>query len=212
MLNRIGSGFMNIKAQIATAFAVLLGIFLVVITAVKFDWIGTISRGESIIKFHSEKKETIKKEEPEKLEEDDEESQEVPIFEETNVSCVKNATENNLAVNYEMEVYFVDQAIRSTSLLVKFQYNTPAMKASFDTLVTNYNNLNTKYQGINGVTVSASQNTNAYQYTQLISYDEVIETDLTTKGLQPLFPAKDATLKQVTEYYSAQGYTCTQHE
>lgn len=195
------------KVNLAKVLSLLLGIFLVVITAIKFDWMGMIKRGDAIIQINTEKK-VEKNENPQ--EEQSSEENESPRNE-VEISCTKATSENNLFVTNTLNAYFVDDVINTTTLDVKATYSDPTGKASFDTLVNNYTNLYTKYNGIEGVSVSIVPGTTEFQYHQDIYYGSVNETNITEKGLSGLETAKDTTLDVLEKTYTSQGYTCTQH-
>ncbi len=196
------------KVVIARILATILGLFLIVITAIKFDWVGMVSRGDSIIQFNTEKKQEDHVVE-EKVEE--EKVAEEITKNEVEISCTKAVSENNVFVTHTLTSYFVNDTINTSTLDVKVTYTDPTRKGAFDTLVQNYTNLYTAYNGLEGLTVSTIPGTTEFQYHQDIYYESVDEASLTTKGLPALEPVKNITIDDLQKNYTNQGYTCTQH-
>lgn len=202
---------MNQKAQIATGIAVLLGIFLVVITAIKFDWVGTVVRGEKIIKFGHEE---VEKKEETQMKEEQTQEPETPIKEEKDgivVSCYQETSNNNVFMAYTSQGEFENDTLVLSTFSINANYTIDAGKATFDTLMNNYNDLSTKYKNIQGIKTGIVPGEKKFEYIQQIAYDTVDETVLKSKGLPELNPRKDVTLSEFEDSYKAQGYTCTQH-
>lgn len=191
------------KVVIARILATLLGLCLVTITAIKFDWIGMVKRGDSLIQWKTEKKQE-NHEAPEQIKEETPQN-------EVEISCTKAVSENNLFVTNTLNVYFMNDTIHTTSLDVHATYSDSTGKSAFDAFVQNYTKLYTSYQGIEGVMTSTIPGDTEFQYHQDMYYGTIDEATLTTKGLPALEPAKNITRNDFQQNYIKQGYTCEQH-
>ena len=194
---------MNQKAQIATVVAVLLGIFLVVVTAIKFDWVGMVVRGESIFKFGE--KETVKphteKEEPETSE--PEEGVEGELI---SLSCTLNDQSTDLQIRSSYDFQFIDDALINSDQSVTLAYTLPETKGAFDQAVAQYHALADGHNLSPAISVSEMTFENNYGFTENISYsDESVDT--VTPALtfnRTMVPA------EVQDILTDQGYICTQ--
>lgn len=189
------------KVTFASVLAVILGLFLITITAIKFDWVGMVRRGDSIIQIKTEKKE----ESTPKGEEIDKRQKQVEV------SCTKSVSENNFFATHTLQVYFVNGSIKTASLDVNASYQDQVGKSAFDAFVQGYTDLYTKYNGIQGTFISIIPSDTQFQYHQEIDYGVIDESSLLEKGLPVLEPRENSTIDHLQISYTNQGYTCTQH-
>ena len=170
---------MNQKAQIATVVAVLLGIFLVVVTAIKFDWVGMVVRGESIFKFGNEEKvepnnqndQNQTEEEP--VEDDDSTTGGVLV----SLSCNLDDQTTDLKTTSFYDFQFIDdQLINSTqNLLVTYTLDTT--KTAFDQYIKTYQDMAVSHGQSPAINVTEQSADKSYTFTEDISYsDETVST------------------------------------
>lgn len=201
---------MNFKVLLATVAAVILGVFLIVITAIKFDWVGKVERGEKIFNFSTEKKEN----EPEvnKPIDNDENDNQNDNNNNNNdnssfiIDCVTSKDENGIIVNHSITATVENDVLTFLNYNINFGMIDPAQSGVFNTLVNNYSALSNQYQNILGLNVSTNLVGNDFQYLQHINYSEVDDTTLISLSL----PNKTASAPQINALYTSQGYQCTQ--
>lgn len=199
---------MNQKAQIATVVAVLLGIFLVVVTAIKFDWVGMVVRGESIFKFGNEEKvepnnqndQNQTEEEP--VEDDDSTTGGVLI----SLSCNLDDQTTDLKTTSFYDFQFIDdQLINSTqNLLVTYTLDTT--KTAFDQYIKTYQDMAVSHSQSPAINVTEQSADKSYTFTEDISY-----SDETVSTVSPAVPFNQTMgVLEVQNVLTQQGYTCTQ--
>lgn len=199
---------MNQKAQIATVVAVLLGIFLVVVTAIKFDWVGMVVRGESIFKFGNEEKvepnnqndQNQTEEEP--VEDDDSTTGGVLI----SLSCNLDDQTTDLKTTSFYDFQFIDdQLINSTqNLLVTYTLDTT--KTAFDQYIKTYQDMAVSHSQSPAINVTEQSADKSYTFTEDISY-----SDETVSTVTPAVPFNQTMgVSEVQNILTQQGYTCTQ--
>lgn len=199
---------MNQKAQIATVVAVLLGIFLVVVTAIKFDWVGMVVRGESIFKFGNEEKvepnnqndQNQTEEEP--VEDDDSTTGGVLI----SLSCNLDDQTTDLKTTSFYDFQFIDdQLINSTqNLLVTYTLDTT--KTAFDQYIKTYQDMAVSHSQSPAINVTEQSADKSYTFTEDISY-----SDETVSTVTPAVPFNQTMgVSEVQNVLTQQGYTCTQ--
>ena len=199
---------MNQKAQIATVVAVLLGIFLVVVTAIKFDWVGMVVRGESIFKFGE--KETVKpnnqndqnQTEEEPVEDDDSTTGGVLV----SLSCNLDDQTTDLKTTSFYDFQFIDdQLINSTqNLLVTYTLDTT--KTAFDQYIKTYQDMAVSHGQSPSINVTEQSADKSYTFTEDISY-----SDETVSTVTPAVPFNQTMgVSEVQNVLTQQGYTCTQ--
>ena len=199
---------MNQKAQIATVVAVLLGIFLVVVTAIKFDWVGMVVRGESIFKFGE--KETVKpnnqddqnQTEEEPVEDDDSTTGGVLV----SLSCNLDDQTTDLKTTSFYDFQFIDdQLINSTqNLLVTYTLDTT--KTAFDQYIKTYQDMAVSHSQSPAINVTEQSADKSYTFTEDISY-----SDETVSTVTPAVPFNQTMgVSEVQNILTQQGYTCTQ--
>lgn len=199
---------MNQKAQIATVVAVLLGIFLVVVTAIKFDWVGMVVRGESIFKFGDEEKvepnnqndQNQTEEEP--VEDDDSTTGGVLV----SLSCNLDDQTTDLKTTSFYDFQFIDdQLINSTqNLLVTYTLDTT--KTAFDQYIKTYQDMAVSHGQSPAINVTEQSADKSYTFTEDISY-----SDETVSTVTPAVPFNQTMgVSEVQNVLTQQGYTCTQ--
>ena len=199
---------MNQKAQIATVVAVLLGIFLVVVTAIKFDWVGMVVRGESIFKFGNEEKvepnnqndQNQTEEEP--VEDDDSTTGGVLV----SLSCNLDDQTTDLKTTSFYDFQFIDdQLINSTqNLLVTYTLDTT--KTAFDQYIKTYQEMAVSHGQSPAINVTEQSADKSYTFTEDISY-----SDETVSTVSPAVPFNQTMgVSEVQNILTQQGYTCTQ--
>ena len=199
---------MNQKAQIATVVAVLLGIFLVVVTAIKFDWVGMVVRGESIFKFGNEEKvepnnqndQNQTEEEP--VEDDDSTTGGVLV----SLSCNLDDQTTDLKTTSFYDFQFIDdQLINSTqNLLVTYTLDTT--KTAFDQYIKTYQDMAVSHSQSPSINVTEQSADKSYTFTEDISY-----SDETVSTVTPAVPFNQTMgVSEVQNILTQQGYTCTQ--
>ncbi len=199
---------MNQKAQIATVVAVLLGIFLVVVTAIKFDWVGMVVRGESIFKFGDEEKvepnnqndQNQTEEEP--VEDDDSTTGGVLV----SLSCNLDDQTTDLKTTSFYDFQFIDdQLINSTqNLLVTYTLDTT--KTAFDQYIKTYQDMAVSHGQSPAINVTEQSADKSYTFTEDISY-----SDETVSTVSPAVPFNQTMgVSEVQNILTQQGYTCTQ--
>ena len=199
---------MNQKAQIATVVAVLLGIFLVVVTAIKFDWVGMVVRGESIFKFGNEEKvepnnqndQNQTEEEP--VEDDDSTTGGVLV----SLSCNLDDPTTDLKTTSFYDFQFIDdQLINSTqNLLVTYTLDTT--KTAFDQYIKTYQDMAVSHSQSPAINVTEQSADKSYTFTEDISY-----SDETVSTVTPAVPFNQTMgVSEVQNILTQQGYTCTQ--
>ncbi len=199
---------MNQKAQIATVVAVLLGIFLVVVTAIKFDWVGMVVRGESIFKFGDEEKvepnnqndQNQTEEEP--VEDDDSTTGGVLV----SLSCNLDDQTTDLKTTSFYDFQFIDdQLINSTqNLLVTYTLDTT--KTAFDQYIKTYQDMAVSHSQSPSINVTEQSADKSYTFTEDISY-----SDETVSTVTPTVPFNQTMgVSEVQNVLTQQGYTCTQ--
>ena len=199
---------MNQKAQIATVVAVLLGIFLVVVTAIKFDWVGMVVRGESIFKFGNEEKvepnnqndQNQTEEEP--VEDDDSTTGGVLV----SLSCNLDDQTTDLKTTSFYDFQFIDdQLVNSTqNLLVTYTLDTT--KTAFDQYIKTYQDMAVSHSQSPSINVTEQSADKSYTFTEDISY-----SDETVSTVTPAVPFNQTMgVSEVQNVLTQQGYTCTQ--
>ena len=199
---------MNQKAQIATVVAVLLGIFLVVVTAIKFDWVGMVVRGESIFKFGNEEKvepnnqndQNQTEEEP--VEDDDSTTGGVLV----SLSCNLDDQTTDLKTTSFYDFQFIDdQLINSTqNLLVTYTLDTT--KTAFDQYIKTYQDMAVSHSQSPAINVTEQSADKSYTFTEDISY-----SDETVSTVTPAVPFNQTMgVSEVQNVLTQQGYVCTQ--
>ena len=199
---------MNQKAQIATVVAVLLGIFLVVVTAIKFDWVGMVVRGESIFKFGNEEKvepnnqDDQNQTEEEPVEDDDSTTGGVLV----SLSCNLDDQTTDLKTTSFYDFQFIDdQLINSTqNLLVTYTLDTT--KTAFDQYIKTYQDMAVSHGQSPAINVTEQSADKSYTFTEDISY-----SDETVSTVTPAVPFNQTMgVSEVQNILTQQGYTCTQ--
>ena len=199
---------MNQKAQIATVVAVLLGIFLVVVTAIKFDWVGMVVRGESIFKFGNEEKvepnnqDDQNQTEEEPVEDDDSTTGGVLV----SLSCNLDDQTTDLKTTSFYDFQFIDdQLINSTqNLLVTYTLDTT--KTAFDQYIKTYQDMAVSHGQSPAINVTEQSADKSYTFTEDISY-----SDETVSTVTPAVPFNQTMgVSEVQNVLTQQGYTCTQ--
>ena len=199
---------MNQKAQIATVVAVLLGIFLVVVTAIKFDWVGMVVRGESIFKFGNEEKVESNNQndqnqtEEEPVEDDDSTTGGVLV----SLSCNLDDQTTDLKTASFYDFQFInDQLINSTqNLLVTYTLDTT--KTAFDQYIKTYQDMAVSHSQSPSINVTEQSADKSYTFTEDISY-----SDETVSTVTPAVPFNQTMgVSEVQNVLTQQGYTCTQ--
>lgn len=199
---------MNQKAQIATVVAVLLGIFLVVVTAIKFDWVGMVVRGESIFKFGNEEKvepnnqDDQNQTEEEPVEDDDSTTGGVLV----SLSCNLDDQTTDLKTTSFYDFQFIDdQLINSTqNLLVTYTLDTT--KTAFDQYIKTYQDMAVSHSQSPSINVTEQSADKSYTFTEDISY-----SDETVSTVTPTVPFNQTMgVSEVQNILTQQGYTCTQ--
>lgn len=199
---------MNQKAQIATVVAVLLGIFLVVVTAIKFDWVGMVVRGESIFKFGNEEKvepnnqNNQNQTEEEPVEDDDSTTGGVLV----SLSCNLDDQTTDLKTTSFYDFQFIDdQLINSTqNLLVTYTLDTT--KTAFDQYIKTYQDMAVSHSQSPAINVTEQSADKSYTFTEDISY-----SDETVSTVTPAVPFNQTMgVSEVQNILTQQGYTCTQ--
>ena len=199
---------MNQKAQIATVVAVLLGIFLVVVTAIKFDWVGMVVRGESIFKFGNEEKvepnnqndQNQTEEEP--VEDDDSTTGGVLV----SLSCNLDDQTTDLKTTSFYDFQFIDdQLINSTQNLLA-TYTLDTTKTAFDQYIKTYQDMAVSHGQSPSINVTEQSADKSYTFTEDISY-----SDETVSTVTPAVPFNQTMgVSEVQNILTQQGYTCTQ--
>lgn len=199
---------MNQKAQIATVVAVLLGIFLVVVTAIKFDWVGMVVRGESIFKFGDEEKvepnnqndQNQTEEEP--VEDDDSTTGGVLV----SLSCNLDDQTTDLKTTSFYDFQFIDdQLINSTQNLLA-TYTLDTTKTAFDQYIKTYQDMAVSHSQSPAINVTEQSADKSYTFTEDISY-----SDETVSTVTPAVPFNQTMgVSEVQNVLTQQGYTCTQ--
>ena len=199
---------MNQKAQIATVVAVLLGIFLVVVTAIKFDWVGMVVRGESIFKFGNEEKvepnnqndQNQTEEEP--VEDDDSTTGGVLV----SLSCNLDDQTTDLKTTSFYDFQFIDdQLINSTQNLLA-TYTLDTTKTAFDQYIKTYQDMAVSHGQSPSINVTEQSADKSYTFTEDISY-----SDETVSTVTPAVPFNQTMgVSEVQNVLTQQGYTCTQ--
>lgn len=199
---------MNQKAQIATVVAVLLGIFLVVVTAIKFDWVGMVVRGESIFKFGDEEKvepnnqndQNQTEEEP--VEDDDSTTGGVLV----SLSCNLDDQTTDLKTTSFYDFQFIDdQLVNSTQNLLA-TYTLDTTKTAFDQYIKTYQDMAVSHSQSPAINVTEQSADKSYTFTEDISY-----SDETVSTVTPTVPFNQTMgVSEVQNVLTQQGYTCTQ--
>ncbi|HIT12407.1 MAG TPA: hypothetical protein IAB58_06420 [Candidatus Pelethosoma merdigallinarum] len=199
---------MNQKAQIATVVAVLLGIFLVVVTAIKFDWVGMVVRGESIFKFGDEEKvepnnqndQNQTEEEP--VEDDDSTTGGVLV----SLSCNLDDQTTDLKTTSFYDFQFIDdQLVNSTQNLLA-TYTLDTTKTAFDQYIKTYQDMAVSHSQSPSINVTEQSADKSYTFTEDISY-----SDETVSTVTPAVPFNQTMgVSEVQNILTQQGYTCTQ--
>lgn len=199
---------MNQKAQIATVVAVLLGIFLVVVTAIKFDWVGMVVRGESIFKFGNEEKvepnnqndQNQTEEEP--VEDDDSTTGGVLV----SLSCNLDDQTTDLKTTSFYDFQFIDdQLVNSTQNLLA-TYTLDTTKTAFDQYIKTYQDMAVSHSQSPSINVTEQSADKSYTFTEDISY-----SDETVSTVTPAVPFNQTMgVSEVQNILTQQGYTCTQ--
>lgn len=199
---------MNQKAQIATVVAVLLGIFLVVVTAIKFDWVGMVVRGESIFKFGDEEKvepnnqndQNQTEEEP--VEDDDSTTGGVLV----SLSCNLDDQTTDLKTTSFYDFQFIDdQLVNSTQNLLA-TYTLDTTKTAFDQYIKTYQDMAVSHSQSPSINVTEQSADKSYTFTEDISY-----SDETVSTVTPAVPFNQTMgVSEVQNVLTQQGYTCTQ--
>lgn len=199
---------MNQKAQIATVVAVLLGIFLVVVTAIKFDWVGMVVRGESIFKFGDEEKvepnnqndQNQTEEEP--VEDDDSTTGGVLV----SLSCNLDDQTTDLKTTSFYDFQFIDdQLVNSTQNLLA-TYTLDTTKTAFDQYIKTYQDMAVSHSQSPSINVTEQSADKSYTFTEDISY-----SDETVSTVTPTVPFNQTMgVSEVQNVLTQQGYTCTQ--
>lgn len=199
---------MNQKAQIATVVAVLLGIFLVVVTAIKFDWVGMVVRGESIFKFGDEEKvepnnqndQNQTEEEP--VEDDDSTTGGVLV----SLSCNLDDQTTDLKTTSFYDFQFIDdQLVNSTQNLLA-TYTLDTTKTAFDQYIKTYQDMAVSHSQSPAINVTEQSADKSYTFTEDISY-----SDETVSTVTPAVPFNQTMgVSEVQNVLTQQGYTCTQ--
>lgn len=199
---------MNQKAQIATVVAVLLGIFLVVVTAIKFDWVGMVVRGESIFKFGDEEKvepnnqndQNQTEEEP--VEDDDSTTGGVLV----SLSCNLDDQTTDLKTTSFYDFQFIDdQLVNSTQNLLA-TYTLDTTKTAFDQYIKTYQDMVVSHSQSPSINVTEQSADKSYTFTEDISY-----SDETVSTVTPAVPFNQTMgVSEVQNILTQQGYTCTQ--
>lgn len=199
---------MNQKAQIATVVAVLLGIFLVVVTAIKFDWVGMVVRGESIFKFGDEEKvepnnqndQNQTEEEP--VEDDDSTTGGVLV----SLSCNLDDQTTDLKTTSFYDFQFIDdQLVNSTQNLLA-TYTLDTTKTTFDQYIKTYQDMAVSHSQSPSINVTEQSADKSYTFTEDISY-----SDETVSTVTPAVPFNQTMgVSEVQNILTQQGYTCTQ--
>ena len=199
---------MNQKAQIATVVAVLLGIFLVVVTAIKFDWVGMVVRGESIFKFGDEEKvepnnqndQNQTEEEP--VEDDDSTTGGVLV----SLSCNLDDQTTDLKTTSFYDFQFIDdQLVNSTQNLLA-TYTLDTTKTAFDQYIKTYQDMAVSHGQSPAINVTEQSADKSYTFTEDISY-----SDETVSTVTPTVPFNQTMgVSEVQNVLTQQGYTCTQ--
>lgn len=199
---------MNQKAQIATVVAVLFGIFLVVVTAIKFDWVGMVVRGESIFKFGDEEKvepnnqndQNQTEEEP--VEDDDSTTGGVLV----SLSCNLDDQTTDLKTTSFYDFQFIDdQLVNSTQNLLA-TYTLDTTKTAFDQYIKTYQDMAVSHSQSPSINVTEQSADKSYTFTEDISY-----SDETVSTVTPAVPFNQTMgVSEVQNVLTQQGYTCTQ--
>ena len=199
---------MNQKAQIATVVAVLLGIFLVVVTAIKFDWVGMVVRGESIFKFGDEEKvepnnqndQNQTEEEP--VEDDDSTTGGVLV----SLSCNLDDQTTDLKTTSFYDFQFIDdQLVNSTQNLLA-TYTLDTTKTAFDQYIKTYQDMAVSHSQSPSINVTEQSADKSYTFTEDISY-----SDETVSTVTPAVPFNQTMgVSEGQNVLTQQGYTCTQ--
>lgn len=199
---------MNQKAQIATVVAVLLGIFLVVVTAIKFDWVGMVVRGQSIFKFGNEEKvepnnqndQNQTEEEP--VEDDDSTTGGVLV----SLSCNLDDQTTDLKTTSFYDFQFIDdQLVNSTQNLLA-TYTLDTTKTAFDQYIKTYQDMAVSHSQSPSINVTEQSADKSYTFTEDISY-----SDETVSTVTPAVPFNQTMgVSEVQNVLTQQGYTCTQ--
>ena len=199
---------MNQKAQIATVVAVLLGIFLVVVTAIKFDWVGMVVRGESIFKFGNEEKvepnnqndQNQTEEEP--VEDDDSTTGGVLV----SLSCNLDDQTTDLKTTSFYDFQFIDdQLVNSTQNLLA-TYTLDTTKTAFDQYIKTYQDMAVSHSQSPSINVTEQSADKSYTFIEDISY-----SDETVSTVTPAVPFNQTMgVSEVQNILTQQGYTCTQ--
>lgn len=199
---------MNQKAQIATVVAVLLGIFLVVVTAIKFDWVGMVVRGESIFKFGNEEKvepnnqndQNQTEEEP--VEDDDSTTGGVLV----SLSCNLDDQTADLKTTSFYDFQFIDdQLVNSTQNLLA-TYTLDTTKTAFDQYIKTYQDMAVSHSQSPSINVTEQSADKSYTFTEDISY-----SDETVSTVTPAVPFNQTMgVSEVQNVLTQQGYVCKQ--
>lgn len=197
---------MNKKAQIATVVAVILGLFLIVVTAIKFDWVGMVVRGDTIINFGDNKKpvkeETNKPNNDQIIEEEPTETTDDYIY----FSCTKTQTNNDVSLVDTYSYTFYNNNLSSSEQNVVISYIYSESKETFDKLVKPYSDL--VISNVENKTITSSEQLleNNYNYYELINFEsETFENDVVDKTINP-----NSTFEEIKNYYENLNYSCTQ--
>lgn len=197
---------MNKKAQIATVIAVLLGIFLIVITAIKFDWVGMIVRGDKIINFGN----NTEIEKPESNDNNNEINDENDVNNDNtsivNLICIKNNDTTDLKSSITYNYIFSSSELLSSEANVFASYTLPETQTNFAAFIKSYSDLVVLYANNPMVTASENLETNNYTYNEKVDYT----VESTNQNSTNLPFTRKSTVSEVTNYYQTLGYICTQ--
>lgn len=199
---------MNKKAQIATVVAVLLGVFLVVVTAIKFDWVGMVVRGDKIINFDNNNVTDKKPEENNSNNNNEETNEENNSNKEeiVNLVCSKISDTTDLQTYINYSYSFFNNELISSEANVVASYTLPETKASFDEFIKKYSDLVVMYNNNPTITANDGVETNNYTYYEKVNF----ESETFAEDAVGISFTKQSTVADVTSYYEGLGYQCTQ--
>lgn len=210
---------MNKKAQVATVIAVLLGIFLIVVTAIKFDWVGMVVRGDKIIDFSNdntdkENNTNVDEKEPNKEEENnasqDKPNNQTPDNNNTidfndngvvNINCTYLDQVSDLQINISYYYNFNNNKLLYGDGNVVATYTLPEYKTDFDKFIANYQTLVKQYQQYSFVEATENLAGTYYSYTEKVDY---LQSDPNVMNFN-----NNTTIKELVNYYENLNYICT---
>lgn len=183
---------MNSKAKIATIVAIIMVVFLIGITAVRFNWAGMFSQNNKETPESSEKEEPTKKEDE-------------GITTVTDLKCSLKKDSTDLKVNDTYMFHFLEGRLFVSENTVTVSYTKDATKTSFDQYIKKYQDTVIGHNGLTTIRVSEELKDKSYAFTENISY-----VDDTLASANPTIPFNtnmDSVVIQ--EMLEQQGYTCS---